>query len=155
MKKFFSKIWSLVKRHKILSVVCFLAIIVVILMMVVALRLFVGGNDKYGNRLDGIEEVEVTSGDKKELVSKLEKYEEVVDATARVQGRIIYISIKYKDGTSVDDAKNIANSSLDSLDKKQKKFYEIGYFLTSEGENSFYITGSKNAKLDGISWIKS
>jgi SpoVK/Ycf46/Vps4 family AAA+-type ATPase len=52
-------------------------------------------------------------------------------------------------------AKEIANNSLKSIDEDQLKFYDIGYFLTSEDEKSFYITGTKNAKLEKISWIKS
>lgn len=155
MKKILSKIWNLIKRHKILTIICTLATIVIIIMMVVLFKFFIGGNDKYGNRLDGIEKVEVTSKEKKELTNALKEYDEVTDASVRLQGKIIYINIKYKEKTSIDTAKKIATSTLENLDKKELKFYDIGYFLTSEGEEKFYITGTKKPKLETISWIKS
>lgn len=151
----FSKIWDLVKRHKVLSIICSLAIILVVIMIVVLFSFFVGGNDKYGNRLDGIEEVEVTSKDKKDLTASIKENDVVKDADVRVQGKIIYINIKFNEGTNLDKAKEIANSSIKEIDEEQLKFYDLGYFLTSEGEEGFNVTGTKNAKLDKISWIKS
>jgi len=155
MKKIFNNIWNLIKRHKLLTVICSLAIILIIIMTVTLFSFFVGGNDKYGNRLDGIEEVKITSKEKKEVTSTIEEYEEVSNASVRVQGKIIYINIKFKEGTKLDKAKEIANKSLENIDEEQLKFYDLGYFLTSEDEDGFNITGTKNAKLDEISWIKS
>jgi len=155
MKKFFSKVWNLVKRHKLLTFICTIAIILVIIMIVVLFSFFVGGNDKYGNRLDGIKKVELTEKHKKDIKEVLEESDEVVKVSVRVQGKIIYINIKYKEGVNIDDAKKIAESSVESIDEKKLKFYDLGYFLTSEGENGFNITGTKNSKLDNISWIKS
>lgn len=155
MKKFLSGIWKLIKRHKILTLICTIAVILTIIMVVVFFNFFTGGNDKYGNRLDGIKKVELTSKDKKEVTGELKDYDEVVDSSIRVQGKIIYINIKFVEGTKVDKAKEIATKTLDNIDEKQLKFYDVGYFLTSEGKDGFYITGTKNAKLDKISWIKS
>ena len=49
------KIKDLVSRHKLLSAICLLAFIVIIMMMYVFFNLFVGGSNKYGDRLKGIE----------------------------------------------------------------------------------------------------
>ena len=72
MKKIFNNMWKLIKRHKLLTIICSLAIILIIVMSVALFSFFVGGNDKYGNRLDGIKEVKLTSKDKEEIT-----YEEV------------------------------------------------------------------------------
>lgn len=149
------KIWNLIKRHKLLTIICSLAIILIIIMVVVLFSFFIGGNDKYGNRLEGIKKVEVTSKDKKSLSTTIKKNKEVTEATVRTQGKIIYINIKFKEDTKLDKAKEIATSTLEEFDEKQLKFYDVGYFLTSEGEKGFNITGTKNAKLEKISWIKS
>ena len=151
----FKKIWNLIKRHKLLTIICSLAITLIIIMTVVFFSFFVGGNNEYGNRLKGIEKVELTKKDKTELITSIEENEVVSSASVRTQGKIIYINIKYKAGTKLDKAKEVANSSLKSIDEDQLKFYDVGYFLTSEDEESFYVTGTKNAKLEKISWIKS
>jgi uncharacterized pyridoxamine 5'-phosphate oxidase family protein len=124
-------------------------------MIVVLFSFFVGSNDKYGNRLDGIKKVELTSKEKKSITDKLKENEEVKEASVRIQGKIIYINIKFNDDTNLDKAKEIANNSLKEIDEDQLKFYDLGYFLTKDGENGFNVTGTKNAKLDKISWIKS
>lgn len=160
MKKFFSGIFDLIKRHKLLSMICLLAFVVVIILFYIFFSLFIGGSDKYGDRLDGINDVKITESTKKEVASKLEDYAEVVEASCRVQGKIIYIHIKFQADTSLDKAKEIAQESLDLFDKDEKSFYDIGFYLIQEqkeGEETqgFVVTGSKNAKLDSISWIKS
>lgn len=150
----FKKIWNLVKRHKLLTIICSLAIILMVIMTVVFFSFFVGGNNEYGNRLKGIDKVELTKKDKTELITSIKENEEVSSVNVRTQGKIIYINIKYKAETNLDTAKAIANNTLKSIDEEQLKFYDLGYFLTKEGEESFYVTGTKNAKLDKISWIK-
>ena len=70
-----------------------------------------------------------------------------------------YINIKFKAGIGLDKAKEVANLTLEKFDEDEKKFYDIGYYLTQEDESEekkgFVVTGTKNAKLDTISWIKS
>ena len=151
----FKKIWNLVKRHKLLTIICSTAIILTVVMIVIFFSFFVSSRDKYGNRLYGIEKVELTSKDKKNIIEELEDNKEVKKATVRIQGKIIYINIKYNENTDLNSAKKIAEASVDELDEKQLKFYDLGYFLTSDGEKGFNITGTKNAKLEKISWIKS
>ena len=155
MKEIFSSIWNLIKRHKLLTLICTTAIILIIIMSVFLFSFFVGGNDKYGTRLDGIEKVQITKKDKDNINSKLEEKEEVITSSTRVQGKIIYVNIKFKEGTKLEKAKEIADITLKHIDEKKLKFYDLGYFLTSEGEEGFNVTGTKNSKLDKISWNKS
>lgn len=160
MKKIFKKFLALLSRHKLLTIICFLALIATIVMGYVFFNVFIGGNSKYGDRLDGIEEVTISSKDKKEIASTLEEKEEVTSASVRVQGKIIYINIVFTRATSLDKAKEIAKSTLTSFDEDELKFYDIGYYLTQEEvENKedigFVALGTKNAKLDNISWTKS
>ena len=155
MKKIFSKIWGLIKRHKILTVVCTLILVLLVIMFVVFVKFFVGGNDKYGDRLDGIEKVKITSREEEKIEDFVEENEEVSDVDVRVQGKIIYINIKVKSGTSLDKAKEIAGSTVEKIDEDKRSYYDLGYFLTSEDGEGFNVTGTKNAKLEHISWIKS
>ena len=160
MKKFFGKIKELIVHHKLLFTICLLAFIIIIVMLYIFFSVFIGGTNKYGNRLSGIEKVEISTKDLNEVASFLEEKDEVSKASARIQGKIIYIHIEYGSEVGLDRAKEIANETLEKFDQDEKSFYDIGYYLTQEqkeGEENtgFVVTGTKNAKLDSISWIKS
>ena len=154
------KIKYLVSRHKLLSAICLLALIVIIMMMYVFFNLFVGGSNKYGDRLKGIESHKVEKKEQEEVVSFLKEKNEVNDASIRIQGKIIYIHIEYTRETSLDTAKAIATESLAKISDDEKKFYDIGYYLTQTSDDNsedkgFIVTGNKSNELDSISWIKS
>lgn len=159
MKKFFRGLGNLIKRHKLLFTICLLAFIIICLMVYVFFSLFMGGADKYGSRLKGIESHEVSKKEIKEVVSFLEEKAEVTSASMRTQGKIIYIHIEYTKETGLDKAKAIANESLTKIEDKDKKFYDIGFSLTQEkneeNKTGFVITGTKSSQLEHISWIKS
>ena len=154
------KIKDLILRHKLLSAICLLALIVIIMMMYVFFNLFVGGSNKYGDRLKGIESHKVEKKEQEEVVSFLKEKNEVNDASIRIQGKIIYIHIEYTRETSLDTAKAIATESLAKISDDEKKFYDIGYYLTqvsdeNQEDKGFVVTGNKSSELDSISWIKS
>ena len=154
------KIKDLILRHKLLSAICLLALIVIIMMMYVFFNLFVGGSNKYGDRLKGIESHKVEKKEQEEVVSFLKEKNEVNDASIRIQGKIIYIHIEYTKETSLDTAKAIATESLAKISNDEKKFYDIGYYLTqtsdeNQEDKGFIVTGNKSNELDSISWIKS
>ena len=145
---------NIIARHKLLFVICLLAFVVGIVLLYIFFSLFVGGNDPYGNRLKGISKVKITNKVKNETSSFLKEKEEVVDASVRVQGKIIYIHIKTKDGVSMDRAKEIANESLSKFDDDKKKYYDFGFFLYEDKEDGYVITGTKNSNSNDIVWIK-
>lgn len=160
MKAFFGNLKDLIARHKLLSAIVFLAVIVMIIMIYVFFNLFIGGSNKYGARLDGIESHQVSKAEQTDVEKFLKEKTEVADASVRIQGRIIYISIKYNREVGVDKAKEIAVESLTKITDDNKKFYDVGYFLTQvEGEDKndtgFKITGNKSRENETISWIKS
>lgn len=160
MKKFLKNIKDLIMRHKLLSIICTLALIVIIFLMYIFFDLFAVGTNKYGTRLKGINAVEISSKEQKDIAKELKETGEVTDASVRIQGKIIYINITFTRETSLDKAKEIATSTLDKFDDKEKEYYDIGYFLTQEKaedteDKGFAVTGSKKAKRDNISWIKS
>lgn len=160
MKKVLENLKQLIARHKLLTGICFLAAVIIIILLYVFFSMFISSNDKYGNRLNGINKVEITKKDQTEIKKFLEEKSEVSSASVRIQGKIIYIHIELNRDVSLEQAKEIANSSLEKLDDDEKNFYDIGFSLTQvknsdEDPDGFIITGSKNAKLDHISWIKS
>ena len=67
MKKFFKGLFGLLWRHKILTIVCTLAIVVTGILFSVFFNMFVSGDGKYGDRLRGINKVAISSKDRKEV----------------------------------------------------------------------------------------
>ena len=108
MKRVFSE-------NKVLLV---LAIIILISFVVIGVSLvmyFYSGNgrDSYGDRLEGIEEVQIDDnvGD---LVKELYKEDKAFnDVVVNVKGKIIYINIDLKENLSLVDTQSLAIKSLD------------------------------------------
>lgn len=160
MKKFFKGLGSMIARHKLLFTICLLAFVIIVVMGYIFCNLFIGGTDKYGDRLKGIEAHEISKTKLSEATSFLVEKAEVTDASVRIQGKIIYIHIEFSRETGLDRAKEIANESLSQFEDEDKKFYDIGFSLTQieeEGneDKGFVITGTKSSQLESISWIKS
>lgn len=132
-------------------VVCFLAI------GILFYRYFYAGtsSSKYGERLDGIESYPL--GDKfEENVKKVyEGNSSIGDVTVTVEGKIIYITIDFKESVKVSTAQDLAIKSLDTIGEKNLTFYDVQYILTYSGpeENkNFPVFGSKSAKSLKVVW---
>lgn len=151
MKKFL----NFLKKNIFLTIMGLFVLIGAIIILVVTLDFFISGNNAYGNRLKGIEKVEISKKDMNNISSTIKENEQVESASVRLQGKIIYITINLKEGVNSDQAKQIAASTLEHFDAEELDFYDIGYFLKGAGEPGFNITGSKKAKAENISFIKS
>ena len=107
-------------------VVCFIAI------GILFYRYFYAGtsSSKYGERLDGIENYPL--GDKfEENIKEVYKGNSSVgDVTVTVEGKIIYITIDFKESVKVATAKDLAIKSLDTIGEKNLTFYDVQYLLT-------------------------
>ena len=153
------KIKDLIARHKFLTVMSLITLIFVLIMAYFLLYVFIGGNNKYGDRLNGIEEVEITENKMQKIEEKITEKNEVNKVSIRIQGKIVYINITFNNDVSLDKDKDIASSTLDEFAEDEKEYYDFGYFLTQVGgeedKTYFNVTGTKHAKADKISFIKS
>lgn len=150
MKKI--KNWML--EHKGLAIVIALAFIIVVVVLGMFLSMFVGGSkNNYGSRLEGIEKVKINNSKMDEIKNSVKENEAVSNIDVRVQGKIVYISINFNEGTSKDDAKKIASSSLENFSEDELKYYDISYFLVEDkAEDGYVITGNKHPKHEEIGW---
>lgn len=157
MNSFLGKIKDLVSRHRILSMICLLALVIIIILMYIFSSIFTSNGNNYGDRLRGIKDVEIAKSKLSSVSDKIKENSEVTKASVRVQGKIVYLDIEFNADTSLDKAKEIANSSLDNFSDKEKKFYDFEYILYQKKDDNtgFKITGTKGPKTDGISFIKS
>ena len=145
------------KKNKGLSVVLLLTLILLIFIIVIFVKLLVGNSsNKYGNRLEGIEDIKIEQDTYNSVESEVMDTELVEDVSVRLQGKIVYTTIVLKSDTSKDKAKEIASNTLDNYTEEELKYYDFSYFLKWEGEESdTVITGNKHSKLESITWVKS
>ena len=153
MKKL-KKIWQ---ENSILFVLLFILIACIIAISVVVVTYFVGdSSSKYGDRLDGIEDYPFEEDTQNEIISKIEENEIVEDATIRVSGKIIYITITFVPETTLVEGQSIALSSLDYFSEETLSFYDLEYMIkadATEETEGFQIIGAKNVSgTGGIVW---
>ena len=146
-----------IKKNKLTVFIIIIFAIMVIVGGYLYNMLFANGRSGiYGNRLDGIEEVEITKKQYKEIKTKLKENENVVEVSTDLKGKIVNIIITVKDELEKDAAKTIASSSLEVFDKEQLKYYDIQIFVKKDNEalNDFPIIGYKQNGKEGLTWSK-
>lgn len=151
------KISKWIKKNTGLFIVLLLTLILLIFIVVIFVKLLVGNSsNKYGNRLDGIGSVKISSDTYSKVEEEIMASELAEKVSTRLQGKIVYTTIVLKSDTSVEKAKELAANTLDNYKEEELKFYDFSYFLKWEGEESDkVITGNKHHDLDSITWIKS
>lgn len=151
------KLKKWINKNKGFAIICALAFILFIIMVVIFVRLLVGGSsNKYGNRLDGIDKVKISNEVYESVKEEVKEVEGVNDVSVRLQGKIVYTTIELSDSISADKAKEIAKNTLDNYTEDELKYYDFSFFLKWKGEESDkVITGNKHHNLEDITWIKS
>ena len=149
------KVIKWIKRNMGLCIVLLLTLILLIFITVIFVKLLMGNSgNKYGDRLEGINEVKISSETYEAIESEVMETDLVLEVSTRLQGKIVYTTIILKGDTSSSKAKEIANNTLDNYTEEELAFYDFSYFLKWEGEESdTIITGNKHHDLDSISWV--
>lgn len=146
-----------IKKNKLTTLVIVIFVVVVLIGAYLYNLLFTSGRRQaYGNRLDGIETVEITDKQYEEIKDKLTSNDNVTSVTTDLKGKIVNIIITVKDEVTKDDAKSIAATSLEKFDAEQLKFYDIQIFVKKDNDalNDFPIIGYKQNGKDGLTWTK-
>lgn len=149
MKKF-------IKNNKVTAVAFIICVIFVILVFAIKLTFFPNeGTAIYGDRLDGIEEVEITDDEQDKIISSLEGKDEVKKVETDIKGRTLNVLITVNDDVELDPTKALTSSITDTLDKEQLGFYDIQVFISKDNDDArFPIIGYKHQDKDEFSWTK-
>ena len=164
------KLKRLVKNKRF---IIFMILLVILLVCIYFLRgvFFPGVGNKYGNRLDGINKISFTEKDQKSITDAISADEIVSSAKIAIHGKIVNVIFNVNKDVSVDDARAVANASLEKFSKEVKDFYGIQYMITNNEEvgeevqitnddgstttevkKKFPIMGYKNSIKDNIVW---
>lgn len=147
---------SFIRKNKfvIVAIGVFL-ILVIIAFQVVNMFFPEEGKALYGDRLDGIEEVELSDKALSGIAAKIEEDAAVKEASVSVTGKIVEVIITVQDDTTVEAAKGLNTIILDSLKKKEKSFYDVQIFVKKDTDAAdFPIIGYKHHAKDSFSWTK-
>ncbi len=142
------------KKHKSLTLI--LLIVIAILLAYFILKDTINFDETtavYGNRLDGIEKVEITEEQKKKAQEVTK--EKSSSTTVRVAGKLVNVIIKTKKETSLDDAKGMGPAVLEVFTAEQKAFYDFQFLIdNTDNQDQFPIIGYMQHSRDGITWTK-
>lgn len=148
-----------IKKYKGLFIIGGLLLILLIILMLIFGRMFIKSNSStYGNRLKNI--TKVTEKENRKVSEALEENGEVDKVSIRIQGKIIYLEINYKKGTSIAKAKEIANKIPSMYKEEIIKDYDLGLFLIENDDDNeetkeFLVAGTKHPDIESISYTKS
>lgn len=147
---------SFIRKNKFIIIAIGIFLILVFLAFQVKMIFFPEeGKAIYGNRLDGIEEVEITKARKESIESAVKEDSATKSVSVNVSGKIIEVIITVQDDTPVDTAKNLSTKISDTLKSGEKKFYDVQIFIKKENDaKDFPIIGYKHHAKDEFSWTK-
>ena len=147
---------NFIKNNKVTVVAFIICVIFVVLVFAIKLTFFPNeGTAIYGDRLDGIEKVEITDKQQKDIIKSLEDKDEVKSADTDIKGRTLNVLITVNDDVELDPAKALTSSVIDNLKKEQTSFYDIQVFISKDNDDTrFPIIGYKHQDKDEFSWTK-
>ena len=147
---------NFIKNNKVTVVAFIICVIFVILVFAVKLTFFPNeGTAIYGDRLDGIEEVEITDKQQEDIIKSLEDKDEVKKVSCDIKGRTLNVLITVNDDVELDPAKALTSSVIDNLEEDQTSYYDIQVFISKDNDDTrFPIIGYKHQDKDEFSWTK-
>ena len=137
------------------------AIIILIILVIVGgqvKKIFVPdeGKASYGSRLDGIKEHKLSDELFNKIESKLKEDEKISNVEHKVHGKIINLIITVNDDMSVQDAKSLANSTINLFEDNELSFYSLQVYVKKNNEslNNFPIIGYKGTTTSELVFTK-
>jgi len=145
------------KEHRIFTILMAIAIVCIILICTVLIQCFYVGNgtDKYGNRLEGIENYEITDERQNDIKDKLIENAKVKTASLTITGKIIYIDISFETNAELVEAETIASELLNEFSEEEKGYYDFNITLKQDATSTsdgFLISGAHNKNGNGLIW---
>jgi hypothetical protein len=155
---FMRKLKGFYKNNRVYVILMGIAALCLIIILSILLSYFTSQTrgSHFGNRLQGIENMDMTDTRLKSIETSLNEEELVESSSVRLFGRIIYMSFFLKDEAKPDDVKTLATGSLDLFSDDEKEFFDMSFLfdreLEDEEDRSFPIIGYKRGGHTTISW---
>ena len=153
MKKYLKKIKRFVIKNKLLSLLIGLVALILILGLII-LKILIFPHyrvSKYGDRLDGIESVELDNDRYNDIKNSFEGNENLTLDSFRLSGKIVNIFISVKGEYKEEDIKAKSMEIINKFSEDERKFYDFQVFVTFDGDRD-PIIGYKNKNSEGLEW---
>ena len=138
MKKFYKE-----NRVFVILMGASLVCIAIIIALVTNYVLHSSTNDMYGNRLDGIKDVEISDEKVSEMETSILAMPKVHDVVINIHGKIVNFNIDFNADATVEEAKNVSISCLELLEQDYHNFYDLQFLITEkdndDSESTFPI----------------
>ena len=147
----FKKLKKFYKNNRIYCILMIISIICIILMGTSVAVYFLNqlSTDPYGDRLNKIDEYYLGTT-LTDLENFYKEQEGTISASARTQGRIIYVTVEVSPEMKNEQIENMATSSLEKISEENKSYYDMQFIIKRENMTSYF--GSKNANNPVIIW---
>ena len=133
---------DIIKRKKKLIIALSICVILVLALCIAYEVIFANNSGKYGNRLEGIQKVNITKTQQKKIKDNIETLE--ISKS---------VSVYLKDDVALDKSKETYVKLLEQLTDEQKKYFDIEIFLEKKvKDESFPIIGYKHHNKENVSW---
>lgn len=113
-------------------------------------------NDKYGTRLNGIEDVRIEDEKIGEMEGKILEMTKVSDVKINVHGKIVYFTIDFQNDATIEEVKNAAINCLEFFEEEYLNYYALQFLITKsnleESDAKFPMIGYRNAGAATITW---
>lgn len=147
---------NFVKEHKTLLIIVSIILILFIVCFIILYRMFFSyGDNKYGDRLKNISNLEISNYTVTKIESELSELEKVDSVKYNLNGKLINIIFKVDPSLEKDSAKEYGDKVLEYFTEEEKNNYDIQIFMvaSTESEDSGYpIIGYKKALKEAITW---
>lgn len=142
-----------ISNNKFLTIIILIVLAFVIILGIL-LKAFIPSGYEYGDRLKGIEKVEISDKDISKIEKELEKDIDVLNASINIRGRLINVVLKIKSTASAKDMKNFSEERLELFEEEEKKYYDIQFYLYSEDDKKegYPTIGYKHKTSENLVW---
>ncbi|MBQ3021531.1 MAG: hypothetical protein IJD92_04850 [Bacilli bacterium] len=152
----FKKLRDFYRRNRVYSILMIISVVCIISIMVGIILYFINqtNQDKYGNRLEGIESIPINSEKINEIEESIKSNEKVSSVEIDIKGKLVYVMISLTTG-SHSDAESIAQASLEVFGDDIKNFYDLQFIVSNndkEVEDNFPIMGYLKNENAVIRW---
>lgn len=155
MKKFY-------KENRVFVILMGIALvcIAIIIWIFAGYILDSSAGNKYGNRLDGIKDVEIKDDKIEEMEAAILEMEKVEDVKINLHGKLVNFNIYFGTDASLEETQNVSISCIEFFEEDYLNFYDLQFFVIkpdtedpTTGETiSNSIIGYKKAGETTITW---
>lgn len=141
---------KILKNNKLVIFIVIVLIICLGAICYVAATYFFGGSDSvYGDRLDEIDDYPFTEIDMEDIILVVEENEDVISASLRLSGKIIYMSTEFSEEIFLEEAKKYAATFIEYIDETLLEYYDVNYTVST---SEYTLMGYKNSINNSLVW---